>query len=114
MSVLTGAGIIGLEDTAIYVAAKELFPTAEEFLIGVLSHIEELVTNYSQGECGWFVVPKFAKHINRVSISWMVHRINSEWHDAPFWEHIEEPGRGHKPVWYIDFEDYPNSQRRGN
>lgn len=103
MSKLAEVGIIWLDESEVYVAAKELFATAEDFLKSVLSHIKNLVDSYSEEECGWFEVPEFEKYINLVGTSWMVHRINSEWHDAPFWENIEEPGRGHKPVWYIDF-----------
>jgi len=103
MSRLSEEGVVWLDDSSIYVAAKELFATAEEFLTDVLSHIKELVEDYSEEECGWCKVPEFGEYINRVTTSWMVYRVNSEWHYAPFWEHVEEPGRGHKPVWYIDF-----------
>lgn len=104
MSKIATEGIIWLNDSEIYVAAKSLYDSADEFLKVVISHIRELVDSYSEEECGWCIVPEFGKYINRVTTSWMVHRINSEWHDAPSWENIKEPGRGHVPVWYIDFE----------
>ena len=89
MSKLAAEGIIWLDDSEAYVAAKELFATAKEFLTGVISHIKELVENYSEEECGWCKVPEFEKYINRVKTSWMVHRINGDWHCVPFWENVE-------------------------
>ena len=105
MSKLAEIGIMWLADSEIYVADKKLFSTSRDFLGSVLSRIKELVEISSEEELGWWIVPEFEKYINRVKTSWMVHRINSEWHDSPFWEHIEEPGRGHVLVWYIDFYD---------
>lgn len=105
MGTLKEAGIIWIDESETYVADKTLFETAEAFLGAVISHIKHLVDNYSEEECGWYVVPSLEKFLPRVCTSWMVHRINSEWHDSPFWELIEESGRGHRPIWLIDFED---------
>jgi len=97
-------GICWLDDSSTYIARKSSFTTPEEFLQGVLAHIAMHVAAHSEQEAGWYDVPEFDSYIPFVETSWMVHRVNSEWHDAPFWENIEEPGRGHVPVWLIDFE----------
>lgn len=104
MSKLATEGIIWISESEIYVADKSLYETATEFLEAVLEHIKVLVDNYSENECGWCVVPSFEGYLPKVTKAWMVHRINSEWHDAPFWELIEEAGWGHREVWCIDFE----------
>ena len=104
MNKLAEQEIIWLSDSEVYVADKKLFATANDFLEAVLAHIKQLKNDFSEQECGWFEVPSFGEYIGRVTTSWMVHRINSEWHDAPFWENVEESGRGHIPVWYVDFE----------
>ena len=105
MTTLRAIGILWIDESEIYVADKSLYKTAEEFLGAVISHIKHLVDSYSEEECGWFVVPSLEKFLPKVCISWMVHRINSEWHGSPFWELIEESGRGHREVWYINFEN---------
>lgn len=105
MSKLTELGIIWIEESEQYVADKTLYKTADEFLGAVIAHIKPLVDNFSEEECGWCVVPEFGKFLPRVCTQWMVHRINSEWHDSPFWELIEEPGNGHRPVWFVDFAE---------
>jgi hypothetical protein len=105
MSKLAEIGILWLDDSQIYVADKKLFDSADNFLKAVFAHIKSLIDNYSENECGWCKMPNFNKYINRVTTSWVVHRINSDWHDKPFWENVEESGQGHVPVWYIDFEE---------
>jgi hypothetical protein len=97
-------GIIWLDDSSTYVGRKSIFPTPRLFLHTVLAHIEKLVATSSEQEAGWYKVPEFDSYIPLVETSWMVHRLNSNWHDAPFWENVEEPGRGHVEVWLIDFE----------
>jgi hypothetical protein len=97
-------GVIWLDDSSTYVGRKSLYRTPEEFLHSVLAHIEKLVEARSEQEAGWWKVPEYGSYISLVESSWMVHRVNSDWHDAPFWENIEEPGRGHVPVWLIDFD----------
>lgn len=104
MGKLAEEGIIWISESEIYIADKSLYKTANEFLDAVIAHIKPQVDNYSEEECGWYVVPSFEEYLPRVCTSWMVHRINSEWHDSPFWELIEESGRGHREVWLIDFE----------
>jgi len=104
MSKIGEQGIIWIEDSEIYVAAKELFASKEEFLKNVISHISELVNSYSEDECGWCTVPQYESYISKVTTSWMVHRVASSRYDAPFWELVEQPGPGHTVVWYIDFE----------
>jgi len=103
MNKLAERGILWIDESEIYVADKSLFKTAEEFLGAVIAHIKSLVDSCSEEECGWCVVPSLEEFLPRVCSSWMIHRINSEWHDSPFWELIEEPGRGHREVWYINF-----------
>lgn len=87
-------------ESEIYIARKALFPTPEAFLQGVLVHITKLVATNSEEEAGWYKVPEFDSYIPFVGISWIVHRVNMEY----AWELIEKPGRGHTPVWLIDFE----------
>lgn len=105
MPKLAEAGLIWISDSEIYVADKSLYSTPVDFLRAVLAHIKKLIDDYSETECGWCRMPEFNKYLIRVTISYMIHRINSEWHDSPFWELIEEPGRGHREVWLIDFGD---------
>lgn len=105
MGTLKEAGIIWIDDSETYVADKTLFETAEAFFKAVMAHIKRLLDSYSEEECGWCKMPDYDKYLPGVTMSYMVHRVNSEWHDSPFWELIEESGRGHRPVWLIDFED---------
>lgn len=103
MGKLAELGILWIGESEEYVADKSLYRTREEFLQAVIDHIRQLVDDFSEEECGWCVVPSFSDYIHRVGTVWMVHRINSEWHDCPFWELSYEPGRGHREVWHIDF-----------
>ncbi len=103
MSKLAELGIIWITDSEIYVADKRLYPSASDFLRDVIAHIQELIDSHSEYECGWFEAPS-EECLNHVTRAWMVHRINCEWHENPVWELMEEPGRGHVPVWSIDFE----------
>ena len=104
MGKLAEKGIIWIGDSSVYVADLRLFASADDFLGAVLTHIKKLVDSFSEEECGWCEIPRFDKYINRVTKSWMVHRVNCEWYDAPFWENVDEPGRGHVGVWFIDFK----------
>lgn len=97
---LAKLGIIWIQDSQIYVADKSLYKTGAEFLEAVIAHIQESVRFGNEEECGWFIVPSFAEYQHKVGKSWMTHRINTEF----LWELKGEPGRGHREVWYIDFE----------
>lgn len=97
-------GIIWFDDSSTYVGRKSMFSTPELFLHSVLAQIGKQMAAHSEQPPGWYKVPKFGSYIPFVETSWMVHRVNSDWHNAPFWENIEEPGRGHVAVWLIDFE----------
>lgn len=112
MGKLAEAGIIYIDDSAIYVADKSLYQSATEFLRAVIGHVQSLIDSGSEAEAGWFDTPTFEEELLKVCTQWMVHRVNSEWHEAPFWELCEEPGRGHRPVWYIDFEEELNITNR--
>jgi len=104
MSKLAEEGIMWLDDSEAYVADMRLFATAEDFLRAILEHIHQLIDDFSEQECGWYKAPRLKEYITKVRKSWMVHRVNSEWHGAPFWENVDEPGCGHVLVWFIDFE----------
>ncbi len=104
MSKLADLGILWIEDSEIYVASKELFPDHESFLHAVIAHIKALMDSCPEAECGWCELPSFEHYINQVTTSWMVHRVNYATRNSPFWELIEKPGKGHKLVWYVDFE----------
>jgi hypothetical protein len=103
MAKLRDEGIIWIDDSEIYVAAKSLFVTGEEFLRAVIAHISGLVAAHSEDEAGWWIVPNYDEYKNKVTTSHMVHRINSDWHDNPFWELCDEPEHGATEVWFIDF-----------
>lgn len=104
MSKLAERGIIWIGDSEIYVADKSLYANASDFLKAVIEHIKGLTMD---DECGWCVIPEFDKTLPHVTTNYMVHRVNSDWHDAPFWELADESGRGHREVWCIDFESVP-------
>ena len=103
MGKLAQEGIIWIGESEIYVADKSLFTSAEEFLKAVLAHIQDMIDRRGEAECGWRALPTFDDYLPLVHTSWMVHRIASDWHKAPFWELIEETGRGHREVWCVDF-----------
>jgi hypothetical protein len=105
MTKLVELDILWIDESEIYVADKSLYETADKFLQAVISHIQQLIDDFSYEECGWFIAPEFDKYLPRVCTQWMVHRINSRWHDSPFWELTDEPGKGHREVWYIDFSN---------
>ncbi len=107
MSKLAKEGIIWIQDSEIYCADKTLYKDAGEFLRAVIAHIQKHVDDVGmqEWECGWFETPKYEAYISRVGSQWMVHRINSDYHEPPFWELADSSGRGHRIVWLIDFMD---------
>lgn len=109
MSKLTGE-ILWFDDSSAYGAKKSFYPTPDTFVTALRKHISRSISRHEETECGWYVMPDVK--IEQVKTAWLVHRIQSYDSDTPCWELVEEPGRGHVPIWYLDFEEARESNER--
>ena len=97
-------GIAWINDSSIYVADISLYQTPEDFLTAVIAHVQELLDDHDERECGWCQLPEYDNFLPLVNFSYMRHQINSNERDGGYgWQQELYPGPGHRKVWIIDF-----------
>ena len=111
MNKLAKAGVMHFGiDCDMYVAAKSLFETAEEFLSRAVD--EDAGDEFAKSrEEAMTLLRPFVKE------GYVVYRCTPHPSDADleeWWEFTKSSGRGHSPAWYVDMEEVRTQTNSGH